>query len=197
MLRHLTPLTAPKVGPAHILKVLTSVLGSPNLSKVRSLGVHPKLILLSILIAQARAEQGLSVLGSATTHNISSNNIAGGGATRIADVEATYHAILKQEHGLFSSLEGSELLGVFDMLEVNGVIRISSEVETLSGPARARGFVFVCRSDNQHSVSPSGKRAAKKQLLASSKQVYLAMSNDDVQRGICTSAPGTTASSGS
>ncbi len=138
LLRHLTPITAPKVGPAHILKVLTSVLGSPNLSKVRSLGVHPKLILLSILIAQARAEQGLSVLGSATTHNTSSNNIAGGGATRIADVEATYHAILKQEHGLFSSLEGSELLGVFDMLEVNGVIRISSEVETLSGRHEAR-----------------------------------------------------------
>ncbi|SPO32588.1 related to Cell division control protein 18 [Ustilago trichophora] len=137
LLRHFTPSTAPKVGPAQILKVLTSVLGSPNLSKVRSLGVHPKLVLLSILIAQARSEQGLGVLGSSassstfTSSSVTSIN-SSSSATRIADVESTYHAILKQENGLFSPLEGSELLGVFDMLEVNGVIRVSSELETLS-----------------------------------------------------------------
>lgn len=185
LLRHLTPATAPRVGPAQILKVLTSVLGSPNLSKVRSLGVHPKLVLLSILIAQARSEQGLSVLGSANNNANPTSNTA----TRIADVESTYHAILKQENGLFSPLEGSELLGVFDMLEVNGVIRISSEIENASLTAARASAVSVTSS----SVSPSGKRAAKKQLMASSKQVYLAMSADDVQRGICTSAPGSAA----
>lgn len=190
LLRHLTPATAPKVGPAQILKVLTSVLGSPNLSKVRSLGVHPKLVLLSILIAQARSEQGLSVLGSANSNAVpSSNSHANSSATRIADVESTYHAVLKQENGLFSRLEGSELLGVFDMLEVNGVIRISSEIENSSLSATRASAVSVTSS----SVSPSGKRAAKKQLMASSKQVYLAMSADDVQRGICTSVPGSTA----
>ena len=178
LLRHLTPATAPKVGPPQILKVLTSVLGSPNLSKVRSLGVHPKLVLLSILVAQARAEQGLSVLGST---NVSSSASSG---TRIADVEVTYHSILKQEHGLFSPLEGSELLGVFDMLEVNSVIRISSEVETAPHHANS---VSVSTS----SVSPSGKRAAKKQLLASCRAVYLAMAAEDVERGICTTGSGT------
>lgn len=192
LLRHLTPATAPKVNPTQILKVLTAVLGSPNLSKVRGLGVHPKLVLLSILIAQARAEQGLSVLGSASS-NGGSSSTSPSGATRIADVESTYHAILKQENGLFSSLEGSELLGVFDMLEVNGVIRISSEVEGVASKSSLNAAVAVTNSN----VSPSGKRAAKKQLLASSKQVYLAMSADDIQRGICTSAPGTTATSSS
>ena len=193
LLRHFTPATAPKVGPAHILKVLTSVLGSPNLSKVRGLGVHPKLVLLSILIAQARAEQGLSVLGSATSNQgfSSAAPSASSSATRIADVESTYHAVLRQENGLFSPLEGSELLGVFDMLEVNGVIRLSSEVETLA-PLKA-----TCVSVSSSAVSPSGKRAAKKQLLASSKHVYLAMAADDVQRGICTSAPGTVSSAAS
>ncbi|CDR87294.1 related to Cell division control protein 18 [Sporisorium scitamineum] len=181
LLRHFTPATAPKVGPMQILKVLTSVLGSPNLSKVRSLGVHPKLVLLSILVAQARAEQGLSVLGSASSTSFTSAATTAS-ATRIADVESTYHAILKQENGLFSPLEGSELLGVFDMLEVNGVIRISSEVETV----QPRGMSVTVSSI----VSPSGKRAAKKQLLASSRQVYLAMAAEDVQRGICTSSLG-------
>ncbi|TKY84566.1 hypothetical protein EX895_006468 [Sporisorium graminicola] len=193
LLRHLAPGTAPKVGPAHILKVLTSVLGSPNLSKVRGLGVHPKLVLLSILVAQARAEQGLSVLGSASSNSSSSFTsvtASACSATRIADVESTYHAILKQEHGLFSALEGSELLGVFDMLEVNGVIRISSEIETVQ--PRSGSTVAVTVSSG---VSPSGKRAAKKQLLASSRQVYLAMSADDVHRGICTSSPGGSTSS--
>ncbi|CBQ73898.1 related to Cell division control protein 18 [Sporisorium reilianum SRZ2] len=183
LLRHLTPTTAPKVGPTHILKVLTSVLGSPNLSKVRSLGVHPKLVLLSILVAQARAEHGLSVLGSATSHFPSSNTAPASSATRIADVESTYHAILKQENGLFTPLEGSELLGVFDMLEVNGVIRISCEVDAL--PRTTSAAVTVSSG-----VSPSGKRAARKQLLASSRHVFLAMAADDVQRGICTCAPG-------
>ncbi|SNX85987.1 related to Cell division control protein 18 [Melanopsichium pennsylvanicum] len=186
LLRHLTPSTAPKVTPTQILKVLTSVLGSPNLSKVRNLGVHPKLVLLSMLIAQARAEQGLAILGSASSINSAPNSSNSGASTRIADVESTYHAILKAENGLFSPLEGSELLGVFDMLEVNGVIRISSEVENLHPLGHSSGAVLVTNS----SVSPSGKRAAKKQLLASSKQVSLAMSADDVQRGITTSAPG-------
>lgn len=190
LLRHFTPANAPKVTPTQILKVLASVLGSPNLAKVRGLGVHPKLVLVSLLIAQARAEQGLSVLGSVASKKGSGSqlmNPTAALATRIADVESTYHAILKQEHGLFSSLEGSELLGVFDMLEVNGVIRISSQVETLT-PGALQSAVAVASS----SVSPSGKRAAKKQLLASNRHVYLAMAADDVQRGISTSAGSTT-----
>ncbi|KAJ1022748.1 hypothetical protein NDA18_005083 [Ustilago nuda] len=187
LLRHLTRSSAPKVGPSEILKVLTSVLGSANLSKVRSLGVQAKLVLLSILISQARAKQGLSVLGSATSYNpATSRSTVACSATRIVDVESTYHAILKQENGLFSPLQASELLGVFDMLEVNGVIRISSEVDNSSLCATRASAVFVSSS----SVSPSGKRAAKKQLMASSRQVYLAMSADDVQRGICTCSPG-------
>ncbi|GAK65587.1 cell division control protein Cdc6 [Moesziomyces antarcticus] len=177
VLRHLTRTSAPKATPTHILKVLTAVLGSPNLSKVRSLGVHPKLVLLAVLVAQARAEQGLGVLGSANTSG------SAGGGLRIADVESTYHAVLKAENGLFSPLEGSELLGVFDMLEVNGVIRISSDVETSTLAPGVGGAVV------SSGVSPSGKRAAKKQLLASSRRVYLAMAADDVTRGITTSAP--------
>lgn len=176
VLRHLTRTSAPKATPTHILKVLTAVLGSPNLSKVRSLGVHPKLVLLAVLVAQARAEQGLGVLGSPGT------SVSAGGGLRIADVESTYHAVLKQENGLFSPLEGSELLGVFDMLEVNGVIRISSDVEASLAPGAGGAVV-------SSGVSPSGKRAAKKQLLASSRRVYLAMAADDVTRGITTSAP--------
>ena len=72
------------------------------------------------------------------------------------------------------------------MLEVNGVIRISSELESLPSVSSHLGAPVVGSS----SVSPSGKRAAKKQLLANRRQVYLAMSAEDVQRGICTSNPG-------
>ncbi|PWY98262.1 P-loop containing nucleoside triphosphate hydrolase protein [Testicularia cyperi] len=193
LLSHLTRATAPRATPSHVLKILSSVLGSPNLSKIRNLGVQPKLVLLAILVALARAEQGLAVLGTSGA-KFSSSGVTEAGGLRIFDVESTYKALLKQD-GEFSPLEGGELLGVFDVLEVNGVVRLSSEVDSVSSSSSSSSRNSVATLSN--GVSPSGKRAAKKQLLASSRIVYLAMSHEDIQKGISTAAPCTVGSAAS
>ncbi len=104
------------------------VLGSPNLSKVRSLGVHPKLVLLAVLCWCA----GACRAGSRCARQPWHERFGGWRAAhcrRRVDVSRGAQA---GERAVFAA-RGSELLGVFDMLEVNGVIRISSDVEALSG----------------------------------------------------------------
>lgn len=163
-LSHLTPATAARVGPKEILKVLSTVLGSPSLGKIRSLGLQPKLVLLAMLVVQ----QG----------DARSAAPGPGRALSVSEVEARYHAMLRVDGG-FSRLESSELLAVFELLEVQAVL-------SLSGTEVAAG---CSRSLSSSSSSPSAKRAAKKQLLASNRSVQLLLSTDDVLRGITTGTP--------
>ncbi|KAN0060785.1 AAA ATPase [Thecaphora frezii] len=183
VLSHLTPATAAKAGPAHILKVLATVLGSPNLSKIRNLGLQPKLVLLALLVADARGREGLAVLGSASgtqAPRVSKGSLASG--LRLSEVESTYASLLKND-GTFSALESSELLGVFELLEVQGIVQLCSEVERRAPASRTLGVAVVSAG-----VSPSGKRAAKKQLLAANRSVKLVVAVEDVVKGITTVA---------
>ncbi|PWN50962.1 hypothetical protein IE53DRAFT_329302 [Violaceomyces palustris] len=194
LLSHLTPSSAPKVGPQHILKVISTVLGSPSLSKIRNLGLHPKLVLLSLMVASLRSKEGLSVLGSgsqrqkAVKSNASVDIMTHG--IRIADLEVTYLAILKQD-GAFSPLESSELLNVFELLEVQGILSIRSEVDNCtSSSSSSRGLGGLNPSVVLgNGVSPSGKRAAKKQLLAANRMAVSLIPSEDILRGITTTAP--------
>lgn len=179
-LRTFTPSTAPRVTPAHILKVLSAVLGSPQLTKIRSLGLQPKLALLALLVAQKRSAEGLSVLGSSSTPSSSSPSSSSAecsaaaptSVTRLADVESTYLTMLKTDGGSFTALERSELLDVYEMLEVQGLVTLSATAS---------------------SSSPSGN--IKRQLKAAaadavgSRALRLAMGSEDVLKGITTAAP--------
>lgn len=172
----LTIVSAPKVRPSHIFKVLSNIVASPQLTKIRVLGLQSKLVLLAVLIAQKRQKDKLDVLGATTNFA----RVTMGDLT-IRQVESTYMAMLKNDDdaGAFPTVESSELMDVIEGLEVEGVLRIVSEMskERLSS---SHGIV---------GISPSGKRAAKKQLLANNRAVALAMSSDDILRGICTASP--------
>lgn len=195
LLSHLTPSSAPKVMPNHILKVLSQVLGSPQLTKVRNLPLHAKLILLSFLICQKRASEGLSVLGSSGGTNLGSSSIQSKtgsdspsalGKIRIADLILTYTHVVNEE-GSFHSLENSESLAVIDLLEVQGLFSLDSEVNNLSTSNTAH--LKNPYSPVSNGVSPGGKRAAKKQLLASNKVASLTISLENVLKGITTPPP--------
>lgn len=185
LLSHLTPSSAPKVTPQHILKVMTAVLGSPHLSKLRQLGLQPKLLLSAIVIASKRASENMPVLGSAGAKKVSSG--AGQSGIRVCDVESTYGAMLEND-GSFTALESSEILGLFELLEVQGIIALDSDVETVGQQNVLSREVQSTTMSPRSGVSPGGKRAAKKQLLACNRLVHLVLPMDDVQKGITTVA---------
>lgn len=185
LLSHLTPSSAPKVTPQHILKVLTAVLGSPHLTKIRQLGLQPKLMLAAILIAHQRAAEGMPVLGSKGNQRSDQRNALMNGGVRLADIELTYAAMLRNDGG-FTPLESSEVLEIFELLEVQGMLALSSDAGDHPQPTAERHPGPSTPSSS--GVSPGGKRAAKKQLLASSRIVRLLHPTADVQKGITTVA---------
>ena len=193
LLSHLTPSSAPKVTPQHILKVMTAVLGSPHLTKLRQLGLQPKLLLSAIVVAKKRASEKMSVLGSAG-NNLGSSRAGSHSGVRVCDVESTYNSMLENDGG-FTVLESSEVLGLFELLEVQGIVALESESEA-STIGQFHGTASARETTSPRSgVSPGGKRAAKKQLLACNRTVHLVLPMDDVQKGITTvaSAMGSTA----
>ncbi|PWN31740.1 P-loop containing nucleoside triphosphate hydrolase protein [Meira miltonrushii] len=179
----LTPTNAPKITPAHILKVVSTVLGSPQLNKIRGLGLQPKLILLALLVAQKRRGYGLNVLGGGSGNGVNKSVMgvcsSNGDGTLMCEIESTYSAILKNDD--FPILESSELIDVMEGLEVEGIVKITSvngsSINSSSSNTRVGG------------VSPSAKRAAKRQLLASYRRMELTMSSEEIIRGIMTPPP--------
>lgn len=179
----LTPANAPKITPAHILKVVSTVLGSPQLNKIRALGLQPKLILLALLVAQKRRGFGLNVLGGGSGNGANKSMMgvcsSNGDGTLMCEIESTYSSILKNDD--FPILESSELIDVMEGLEVEGIVKITnvngSSINSSSGNTRVGG------------VSPSAKRAAKRQLLASYRRMELTMSSEEIVRGIMTPPP--------
>ncbi|CAO1614146.1 unnamed protein product [Sympodiomycopsis kandeliae] len=186
LLSHLTPSSAPKVTPQHVLKVITAVLGSPHLTKLRQLGLQPKLLLSATVIACKRAAENMPVLGTAGSKKLSTS--VGQTTVRVCDVESTYNAMLENDGG-FSPLESSEVLEILHVLEVQGIIALDSEVEgqgssgaSLVRDSTTSAILYSPRSG----VSPGGKRAARKQLLACNRLVHLKLPMDDISKGITT-----------
>lgn len=189
LLAHLAPTSAPKVTPQHIIKVLSVVLGSPSLGKIRQLGLQPKLMLAAYVVAEKRFQAGMPVLGSG------GRKTAAAAGVRMADVESTYGAMLSNDGG-FTALESSEILEVFEGLEVQGIIALRNantssqgRAESDAGPASSVQMLASPSVTTSSRVSPAGKRAAKKQLLASSRLVQLLHPIEDIQKGITTVAP--------
>ncbi|CAO1637794.1 unnamed protein product [Parajaminaea phylloscopi] len=182
LLSHLTPSSAPKVTPQHILKVLSTVLGSPHLTKIRQLGLQAKLMLAAVVIAHQRSAEGMPLLGSKGAQRSSPN----GGGPSVADVELTYTAMLRNDGG-FTPLETSEVTELFDLLEVQGIISLSSEGAD-QAPVRAGSSTASTASTGAATpgVSPGGRKAAKRQLLASGRAVRPLVPLTDIHKGITT-----------
>ncbi|PWN28642.1 P-loop containing nucleoside triphosphate hydrolase protein [Jaminaea rosea] len=188
LLSHLTPSSAPKVGPKHILKVVTKVLGSPHLAKVRGLGLQAKLMLAALLIAAARAREGMPVLGSKGLKKSGPSGGAGEGeAVKVCDIESTYVSMLRDD-GNYSALESSEVLEVFEGLEVQGILSLVT-ASGEGGTAEASTAAAHASSSGSSSVSPGAKRAARKHLAhASNRLARLLLPSEDVRKGITTVA---------
>lgn len=186
LLSHLTPTSAPQVTPKHVLKVLATVLGSPQLAKIRALGLQPKLILAAYVVASQRALEKMPVLGSKGSSGSSTSNVANG-ALRVADIESTYGAMVANDGG-FTALESSEILEIFELLEVQGLLALDSSDASSSQDLSQQQQQRMAPSQSSMGVSPGGKRAAKKQMLASGRLARLQLSVEDVRKGVTTTA---------
>ncbi|CAD6952689.1 unnamed protein product [Tilletia controversa] len=203
LLAPLTPETAPRVMPQHVVKVLNSVLGSAQIGRVRGLDVHAKFFLLAYLVAERRLAEGLPVLGSgggaddkaALASAAAATTTSGGGSSkskkamssgglRFMDVERTYATLLKNDAGglsaHFAGVTTSELLQVVENLEVVGVVTLSNEAGSGGG------------------VGKAGKKAAGGGGGgATGRVVSLVLAQEDVREGITTAAAASFSSSSS
>ncbi|KAK0555372.1 AAA ATPase [Tilletia horrida] len=187
----LSPSSAPKVMPPHILRVMNSVLGSSTIARVRQLTLHAKLLLLAFLVADRRQKESLPPLGQSVDEFINRSNLNGPGTStssssftglRYSELESTYIKLLRKD-GDFQPLERSELLQVIDRLEVDGIISTSNEVATGNGSGR--------RTIASKKKTPSNSPRRFGQGLGSSMNlsVSLELDSQDVQDGITTVAP--------
>lgn len=162
-----------RVQPQHILRVLSHMAGHAQIARVRALGVHAKLLLLAWVTIQERAAAQL-------------NPSTVDGGVRIAELETAYHAMLHDDAGFVSPLETSELLDVLDRLEAQGLIRIYAEATGGSAP-QAFSKCGGSRSGTPvRRVSPSGKRAAAKQLLGTNRRVVPSLDRDSIVKALTT-----------
>ncbi|KDN52523.1 P-loop containing nucleoside triphosphate hydrolase protein [Tilletiaria anomala UBC 951] len=163
-----TPLSAPKVTPQHVLKVLSSVIGSTSLNRIRTLPLHAKLLLAAHYIALQRLHSGLSECSSANARSSS--------GVSVIELQENYERMLHHD-GAFSALEPSEVLDVLESMETQGLVE-------LSGPVGARGTGAGGRS-----ISQAAKRCGKRQLLTGHRIVYVRIATQDVKKALTTAAP--------
>ena len=116
---------------------------------------------------QQHAEAGL-VRRSGTTR--------GDGGVSLSDLEAEYTRMLEYDAAFVAPLGGSELLDVLERLEVQGLVRIWSE----AGSSQA--------SSSSVRVSPSAKRAAARQMLATNRRMAPTLERECLVRALTTGA---------
>ncbi|WFD36259.1 AAA ATPase [Malassezia cuniculi] len=159
------------VQPGDIVKVLAHMAGNAQVARVRALGIHAKLLLLSWVVLQERSDQ----------------DAESDGGIRIADMECKYQSMLQRDGGFVSPLESSELLDVLERLETQGLVRIYSEAAGGSLPqAFSKGGATRRPTAPVTRVSPSGKRAAKKQLLATNRRMAPALDRASIIKALTT-----------
>lgn len=192
--------TPVSVTPTHILRVLAHMAGHAQSARVRSLGVHAKLLLLTWVVLQEHAEAGLFKSGGTTR---------GDGGVCLSDLEAAYARMLEQDAAFVTPLGGSELLDVLERLEVQGLVRIWSDVgggsmqqtfarsssasrtasSSSNGSSSSAGH--ACGSGSSHAAkrfSPSGKRAAARQMLSTNRRMAPTLERECIVRALTTGA---------
>lgn len=159
------------VQPGDVVKVLAHMAGNAQVARVRALGIHAKLVLLAWVVLQEHSDQD----GESD------------GGVRIADMELKYQSMLQRDGGFVSPLESSELLDVLERLETQGLVRIYAEAAGGSLPqAFSKGGSTRRPTAPVTRVSPSGKRAAKKQLLATNRRMTPALDRGSIVKALTT-----------
>lgn len=164
------PLAAPMpiVAPNHVLSALKAYLpsnnnaytnaaasASPSLNseiatKVRGLGLHARLTLLSILLAMKRMEALLPLSYSTSfppktpvkrTSSMAQSSKSYG--LDLAQLHTHYSAILERaEQGVFTPVSRSEFVDLIGVLETSGLVASSTSYSTAASPSKSgrRGF---------------------------------------------------------
>ncbi|KAF7306005.1 AAA domain-containing protein [Mycena chlorophos] len=172
----LNPAAPIAVAPSHILSALKAHAPTPSsqptaapaattnsevVSKVSSLGLHARLVLLALLLATKRFEAGLSLSSSPSGPFIASK-------THDVNLHAFYAAILSRSgEGVFSAASRSEFSDLVCMLEGLGLV--------VCGPTTAAGGSAA--SFGQGSKKAAGSASGDVQLAA-------AVRTDEVLRGL-------------
>ena len=145
-----------QVTPTLVLRVLAQMAGHAQVQRVRALSVHAKLLLLAWVVLQVQADAGL-------------HSTRGDGGVRLCDLEDMYAHMLQSDGAFAAPLESSELLDVLERLEVQGLARVYTDVGGGSAPP---AFSRPSRkASSSPRVSPSGKRTAARQLLATNRRM--------------------------
>lgn len=152
----------PCVTPTHILRVLAHMTGNAQMARIRSLGVHAKLLLLAWVILQQQAASGLSKEAT-----------RGDGGVLLSDLEMAYAGMLQQDAAFVSPLGNSELLDVLERLEVQGLIRMHAEMGggSMSSSYTKTSSRTSAAAPPAKRLSPSAKRAAAKQMLSTNRRI--------------------------
>lgn len=164
------------VTPTCILRILSHMAGHAQVARVRALGVHAKLLLLAWTILQQRAEAGLFKTGGTAR---------GDGGVCLSDLEAEYARMLENDAAFVTPLSGSELLDVLERLEVQGLVRIWLDVGGGNGHAAMPKHTPATPSKR---VSPSAKRAAARQQLATNRRMAPTMERACLVKALTTGA---------
>jgi len=144
-----------QVTPTLVLRVLAQMAGHAQVQRVRALSVHAKLLLLAWVVLQVQVDAGLQ-------------STRGDGGVRLCDLEDMYAQMLLSDGAFAAPLESSELLDVMECLEVQGLVRVYTDVGGGSVPP---AFSRPARKASSPRVSPSGKRTAARQLLATNRRM--------------------------
>ncbi|KAF8210640.1 P-loop containing nucleoside triphosphate hydrolase protein [Mycena galopus ATCC 62051] len=203
----LNPTTKTAVSPAHILAALkayapssapaASASGGPSgpssspttnseiVTKIRSLGLHARLVLLALLLASKRLEAGLPL---SPTSNIPSSPVKRGaavppapvfGSVDPAQLHAFYIAILARScDGVFAPVSRSEFGDLVGMLEGVGLVSSSSAgLPTAAGVSLGGGGKAKRAFGRSASFRGAGGGAGDVQLARSVR-------SDEVLRGL-------------
>lgn len=142
----------PPLTPSHILAALKahtpSALTNPRnsnsetVTKIRTLGLQARLVLLSLVIASRRIEAGLAFPSSSSNvqspvkRRNAASNVSNNGV-EMAHLYAYYDAILTRAGSeVFSSVSRSEFGDLINMLEGVGLVAVSSTPIATSSPSK-------------------------------------------------------------
>lgn len=160
----------PPVSPTHVLKVLAHLSGQASMERVRALGVHAKLLLLAWVVLQQRAE--------------AANAATMDGGVSLHHLELAYADMLQRDAAFVAPLRGPELVDVLERLEVQGLVRVDvPQGKSTSPTPRSRGGTPATPR-----LSPSAKRAAARQQLATNRRVAPTLDRESIVRALTTGA---------
>ncbi|KAJ7085858.1 P-loop containing nucleoside triphosphate hydrolase protein [Mycena crocata] len=181
-LKAYTPSSAPPMRPTGSSST-SAATNSEVVTKIRSLGLHARLVLLSLLLASKRLEAGLplsSTSGSSSPvkRSASFSFASLAGAVDPTQLHAFYVAILSRSgDGVFSPVSRSEFGDLVGMLEGVGLVACPPPVAASTGPGAKGKRAFGRSASFGFGANRGGGGAGDVQLAS-------AVRTEEVLRGL-------------